>query len=183
MAKNDFQWRMEFLHLHCGMWLWNRDSEFTKWQHTAMWYVALVSISTTSPQSKFYPNRTTLSRKKMTSCRFSRWRIWAILDFRGPIMVSLKTQLQHSTFLSFPENCVFAFWRQDPRWRISAILDFMNPMASLINPRTTSYRSTVDTAALNFLVFLENRVFLHFGDRQTNRQTDKRTNRWTAPMH
>ena len=25
----------------CGMWLWNRDSEFTKWQHPAMWYVAL----------------------------------------------------------------------------------------------------------------------------------------------
>ena len=27
--------------LECGMWLWNRDSEFTKWQHPAMWYVAL----------------------------------------------------------------------------------------------------------------------------------------------
>jgi len=26
--------------LQCGMWLWNRDSEFTKWQHSAMWYVA-----------------------------------------------------------------------------------------------------------------------------------------------
>ena len=50
-------WRMEFLHLQCGtittlisagdctlqcgMWLWNRDSEFTKWQYNAMWYVAL----------------------------------------------------------------------------------------------------------------------------------------------
>ena len=22
--------------LQCGMWLWNRDSEFTNWQHTAM---------------------------------------------------------------------------------------------------------------------------------------------------
>jgi len=116
--------------LQCGVWLWNRVSEFTKWQHPAMWYVALgwhaiefaqwqhpamwhvalesghwichvaapcnmaggsgmtchwicpnvrhigilheVSISTTSPQStchsvqspKFYPNRTTLGRKK-----------------------------------------------------------------------------------------------------------------------
>ena len=27
--------------LQCGTWLWNRDSEFTKWQHPAMWYVAL----------------------------------------------------------------------------------------------------------------------------------------------
>jgi len=22
--------------LRCGMWLWNHDSEFTKWQHPAM---------------------------------------------------------------------------------------------------------------------------------------------------
>jgi len=27
--------------LQCGMWLWNYDSEFTKWQNPAMWYVAL----------------------------------------------------------------------------------------------------------------------------------------------
>ena len=40
---------------------------------------------------KFYPNRTTLGRKKITSYRFSRWRISAILDFRGPIIGSLKS--------------------------------------------------------------------------------------------
>ena len=27
--------------LQCGMWLSNHDSEFTKWQHPAMWYAAL----------------------------------------------------------------------------------------------------------------------------------------------
>jgi len=27
--------------LQCGMWLWNHDSEFTNWQHSAMWCVAL----------------------------------------------------------------------------------------------------------------------------------------------
>ena len=27
--------------LHPSMWLWNRDSEITTWQHPAMWYVAL----------------------------------------------------------------------------------------------------------------------------------------------
>jgi len=31
------------------------------------------------------------SAEKMTSCRFSRWRISAILDFRGRIMDSLKS--------------------------------------------------------------------------------------------
>jgi len=53
MAKNDFQhagWNSYTLQcgtittlissgdctLQCGMWLWNRDSKFTKWQHPAM---------------------------------------------------------------------------------------------------------------------------------------------------
>ena len=49
MAKNDFQyggWNYYTLQcgmislgestLQCGMWLWNHDSEFTKWQHPAM---------------------------------------------------------------------------------------------------------------------------------------------------
>ena len=30
-----------WLHLKCGMWLWNHDSDFIKWQHPAMWYMAL----------------------------------------------------------------------------------------------------------------------------------------------
>jgi len=69
--------------------------------------------------------------EKMTSCRFSRWRISAILDFRSPIMGSLKS----------PGTC------------------------------TTSYKSSIETIALNCLVF-EKIVFLYFGDRQTNRLTD-----------
>jgi len=75
-----------------------------------------------------------------TSCRFSRWRISAILDFRGPIMGSLKS------------------------------------------PCTTSYRSPIDTIALNYLVF-EKIAFLQFGDRQTDQQTNKQMNRWTRPLH
>jgi len=97
--------------LQCGMWLWNCDSEFTTWQHPAMWYVALgwhatefarwqhpevwqvalrwhaIEFAQTSAilefyiwfrfrphhcsryvmmhqSPKFYPNRTTLGRKK-----------------------------------------------------------------------------------------------------------------------
>jgi len=59
----------------------------------------LVSISTISPQSTHHsaPFCEILSKpdhprqKKMTSCRFSRWRISAILDFRGAITGSLKS--------------------------------------------------------------------------------------------
>jgi len=41
--KNKKIWRKRFQYggwnyytLQCGMWHWNRDSEFTKWQHLAM---------------------------------------------------------------------------------------------------------------------------------------------------
>jgi len=120
MAKNDFQYGgWNSYTLQCGMWLWSRDSEFTKWQQapcnvirgsemTCHWIrpnvrhigiLHLVSISTTSQQSTCHsaPVSEILSKsdhprqKIMTSCRFSRWRISAILDFRGPIMGSLKS--------------------------------------------------------------------------------------------
>ena len=58
MAKNDFQYgglnycTLQFgtimilvspgdCTLHCGMWLCNHDSEFSKWQHPAVLQVAL----------------------------------------------------------------------------------------------------------------------------------------------
>ena len=105
--------------------------------------ILLVSISTISSQSTCHTCASLrkfiqigpLRQKKRTSCRFSTWRISAILDFRGPIMGSLKS------------------------------------------PCTTSYRSSVDTIALNCLVFEKNRVFAFC------RQTDRQTNRWTAPLH
>ena len=59
MAKKRFSiWRMEFLHLQCGMWLWNRDNEFTKWQHlqcdTWLWD----DMSLNSPKRPPYWNST-----------------------------------------------------------------------------------------------------------------------------
>ena len=108
--------------LQCGMWLWNRDSEFTKWQHPAMWHVAVgwhtIEFAQTSAILEFYSTygfhfHTSLQSKchyvpvceilsksdhprqrKMTSCRFSRWRISAILDCRDPIMGSLKSPVK-----------------------------------------------------------------------------------------
>ena len=58
MAKNDFQYGgWNSYSPRCGvimtlispgdctlqydMWLWNHDSEFTKWQHPVMWQVAV----------------------------------------------------------------------------------------------------------------------------------------------
>jgi len=162
---------MEFLHpamwhdhdidfvrwLHPAMWLWNRDSEFTKWQHPAMWYVALgwhaFEFAQIAAILEFYiwspfPHITAVdmsfctslrnfiqigppSAEKMTSCRFSRWRISAILDCRDPIMGSLKS------------------------------------------PCATSYRSSTDTVALNYLFFEKVALFCILAtDRQTDKQID-----------
>jgi len=183
--------------LQCGMWLWNHDSEFTKWQHPAMWYAALGwrywiyqvaapcnvirspwimtfnppgdsalqcgrwlcdDMPCNSPKRPPYFNSTSgldfdhitavdmsfytslrnfiqigpPQQKKMTSCRFSRWRISAILDFRGPIMGSLKS------------------------------------------PYTTSYRSSIDTITLNCLVYEKIAFFCILAtDRERGRQTDE----------
>jgi len=91
MAKNYFQYgEWNSYTLQCGIWLWNHDSEFIKWQHPGMWYVALgwhaIEFAQTSAilefyiwfrfqlyhrsrhvilhqSAKFYPNRTTLGIK------------------------------------------------------------------------------------------------------------------------
>ena len=65
-------------------------------------------------------------QKKTTPCRFSRWWISAILDFRSPIMGSLKspcTTFYSSSIVTIALNCLvcleneqfFAFWRQTDR--------------------------------------------------------------------
>jgi len=77
----------------------------------------LVSIFTISPQSTCHsaPVCKILSKsdhpqqKKMTSCRFSRWWISAILDFRGPIMGFFKSPCTTSYRLSIDNialNCL-----------------------------------------------------------------------------
>jgi len=127
--------------LQCGRWLWD-DRPLNSPKRLPYWNSAcgfdldhITAVDVILHQSgKFHPIGPP-SAEKMTSCRFSRWRISAILDFMGPIMDSLKS------------------------------------------PCTTSYRSSIDTMALNCLVFLENRVFAIWPatDRQTYRHTDRRT--------
>jgi len=84
--------------LQCGRWLWD-DMPLNSPKRPIFGILHLVSISTTLPQSICHsaPVSKILSKsdhsrqKKMTSCRFSRWRISGLLDFRDPIMGSLKS--------------------------------------------------------------------------------------------
>ena len=84
-------------------------------------------------------------RAAMTSYRISRWQISASLNFRVPVIGSLKSPCTTSyrllteavalNCLFFWENRIVAFWHQDPRWRISAILNFRGlVVGSLKNP-------------------------------------------------
>jgi len=198
--------------LQCGMLHWNHDSEFTKWQHPAMWYVALgwhaIEFAKTSAilefyiwfrfwpyhrsrhvilhqSAKFYPNRTTLNRKKWRNVDFQdggsqpSWILrvqYCVISYKS----SIDTTARNCLF--FEKIRVFAFWRQDPSWRISAILDFMGPiMGSLKTPCRTSYRSSVDTIALNCLLFEKKSVFFAFW-RQTDRRTDGQHRRTIAAL-
>ena len=114
MAKNDFQyggWNSYTLQcgtivtlispgdctLQCGMWLWNRDIEFTKWQHPAMWYVALgwhaIEFVKTSAILEFYIwfpflHITAVDMSSVTVCKMlsksdhPRQKKWRRVDFQ-----------------------------------------------------------------------------------------------------
>jgi len=159
--------------LHPAMWH-DHDIDFARWLYPTMWHVALESwqwihqvaaccnvtrcsgiMTLNSPGgstcnvaggsmtchgirrnvrhiAKFYLNRTTLGRKKWRRVDFQDGEISAILDFRGPIMGSLKSPCTTSYKLSIDTialNCLvferIAFLHFGvKRWRISAILDF-----------------------------------------------------------
>jgi len=119
---------------------WNSPKRLSYWNSTSGFdfdYITAVDMSLCTNLRNFIQIGPP-SAQKMTSCRFSRWRISAILGFRGPIMGSLKS------------------------------------------PCTTSYRSSIDTVALNCLVFLRKSRFCNLA---TDRQTDEQTNRCTRPLH
>jgi len=97
-------------------------------------------------------------------------------DYALPVVTNFLCRVTNSAHLLVgPSLPRLACWRQDPRRRISAILDFRGPvMGSLKSPCTTSCRSSIDTIALNCLVF-EKIAFFAFW-RQTNKQTDEQMN-------
>jgi len=127
--------------LQCDTWLWD-DMPWSSPKRPPYWnsssgfdfdHITTVDMSFCTNLRNFIQIGPP-SAEKMTSCRFSGWRISAILNFKGPIMDSLKT------------------------------------------PCTTSYKSPIDTIALNCLLFEKIAFFCILA-------TDRQTNKWTAPMH
>ena len=181
MAKNDFQyggWNSYTLQcgtimtlsmimtlilpgdctLQCSMWLWNRDSEFTKWQHPAMWYVPLgwhaiefvqwqhhavwhVALESWHWIRQVAAPCSVEGGSGMT-CHWihpTYWNYTSGFDFdhSNAVDMSFCTSLRIFFQIGPPStekmtSCQFS------RWRISAILDFSDPiMGSLKSPITT----------------------------------------------
>ena len=87
--------------LQCDTWLWD-DMPLDSPKRPPYWNSTSGFHFHTSPPSTCHsvPVCEILSKsdhsrqKKMTSCRFSRWRVSAILDCRDPIMGSLKSPVK-----------------------------------------------------------------------------------------
>ena len=84
--------------LQCGRWLWD-DMPLNAPKRPPYWnstrgsdfdHITAVDMSSASV-SDILSKSDHPRQKKMTSCRFSRWRIAAILYFKDPIMGSLKS--------------------------------------------------------------------------------------------
>ena len=79
--------------LQCGTRLWddmplNSPKRPPYWNSTSGFdfdHITAVDMSSCISLQNF------IHRRKITSCRFSRWRISAMLDFIGPLMGSLKS--------------------------------------------------------------------------------------------
>jgi len=120
--------------LQCGRWLWdNTPLKSFNVRHYSTSGFDFGHIYQRSrhvilhQSAKFLSKSDHPRQKKMTSCRFSRWRISAILDFSGPIMGSLKSPRTISyrpSIDTIAVNCLFfekiAFLhfgdRQTNRW-------------------------------------------------------------------
>ena len=83
--------------LQCDTWLWddmllNSPKRPPYWNSTSGFHFHISPQSTchSAPVSETLSKSDHVRQEKMTSCRFSRWQISAILDFRGPVMASLK---------------------------------------------------------------------------------------------
>ena len=146
---------------------------FARWQHPAMWHLALWHAALGSWH---------WFRQVTAPCNVAR-SSWIICHWIRPnvrhigilLLISISTISPQSTCHS-AAVCEILPKLNRPRQKNGVVLIFTfcilvtrGPiMGSLKSLCTTSYRSSIETIALNCLVF-EKIAFLHSGDRQTNR--------------
>jgi len=117
--------------LQCDTWL-SDDMPLNSPERPPYWnsiygfdfdHITVVDVSFCTSHRNFIQSDHS-QQTKMTSCRFSRWPISAILDFRDPVIGSLKspcTTFYRSSIQTISLNCLvfenafFAFLRQTDR--------------------------------------------------------------------
>jgi len=168
--------------LQCDTWLWDHVIEFSRWQHPAMWHVTVGEIKTlNSPGGSTLQCDTRLCDDMALNVpkRLPYWNSSSGFDFDHITAVDMSFSTSLRNFIQIGPPTA-------EKWRVSIFkmadlrhLWFRAPiMGSLKSLCRTSYRSSIETTAVNAL-FLRKLRFLRFRERQT----DGRTNRWTAPMH
>ena len=164
MAKNDFQYGgWNCYTLQCGMWLWNRDSGFAQMSAILEFYIWFP-----------FPHITAVDMSFCTSLR-NFIQIGPPSAEKNDVMSIFKMAYLYRIAL----NCLvfekiaflhFGVKVQDggspPSWILGVQL-----IGSLKSPCTTFYRSSIETIALNCVVFEKIALFAFW--RPTDRQTDK----------
>ena len=165
---------MEFL--HPAMWH-DHDIDFVRWLHPAMWHVAVESWQALGWHAIEFAQTSAI-------LEFYIWfRFRPYHCSRHVILHHLRNFIQIDPIWIKSTNLGRKIWRhvdfQDGGSQ--DILDFRGPlMGSLKSPCTTSYRSSIDTVALNCLVFEKIALFVFWRqtDRQTKEQMDS-TDAWS----
>jgi len=147
------------------MWLWNHNSEFTKWQHLQCGSWLWDDTPWNAPKRPPYWT--------ILICTYCG----AILIWFWPYHRSRHVILNQSANFFYPNQTTFS--RKNDVMSIFKMADlshlgFYGPeMGSLKSPCTTSYRSSIETIALNCLAFEKIAFFCILAiDRQTVSQMD-----------
>ena len=152
--------------------------EFALWQHPATWHSSGIMTLNSPGGSTLQCGRWLWDDMPWNSPkRPPYWNSTSSFDFDHITAVDMSFCSSLRNFIqigppSAGKNVVMSIFKM----AISAILDFRGPiMGYLKSPCTTSYRSSIETMALNCLVLRKLR-FCHLA-------TDRQTNRWTRPSH
>jgi len=151
----------------------NHNIYFARWLHSAVWHVALESWQWIHQVAA----PCNVAGGSGMTCHWIRPNVWHIGILH---LVSISTISSQSTCHSAP-ICKIVSKSDHPRQKndVMSIFKMADPIiGSMKSPCKTSYGSSIDTIALNCLVFLRKSRFFVFW-----RQTDRQTNRWTASIH
>jgi len=160
--------------LHSAMWH-DHDTDFARWLHPEIWHMALESWQwihqVAAPCNVADGLGWHAKEFAQTSAILELYiwfRCWPLSPqstcHSAPVCEMLSDSNHHQqkkidvmSIFKMADLRHFGFWGL--------------VMASLKSPCTTFHRSSIVTIALNCLVFEKIAFFLHFGDKQTERQT------------